>query len=269
MLHVDLNVSILLREYPFAERFDQAARLGFDAVEFWWPAGEDLRAIAKRIRDAGPQVISVNFDHGNMAAGERGLLNYAAGERRFRSNVPVAVEFAMQVGCRNLNVIAGTWRDDEGRAAQLERVRENLRLAAEAARPAGITVVVEALNSFDAGDFIFTNTRDTLAVLESVGAPNLKYLYDAYHLQRMEGNIVDTIRRYVDRIGHIQIADSPGRNQPGTGELCYRYVLQEIEAAGYTGSIGLEYQPLGSTEESLAWLPVDQRRWLDPAKLQV
>lgn len=269
MLPIDLNVSILLREYPFAERFDQAARLGFDAVELWWPAGENLTALARRIQDAGVGVVSLNFEQGDMAAGERGLLNYPEGERRFRANIPVAVDFAHRIGCRNLNVIAGVWRADASREAQLARVAENLRLAAEAAEAAGITVLVEALNAWDAGDFIFTNTRDTLAMIERVGAPNLKYLYDAYHLQRMEGNVVDTLRRHLPLVGHIQIADSPNRGQPGTGELNYRYILEAIEAMGYTGSIGLEYNAIGSTAESLAWLPVDQRRAMDPTALRL
>ncbi len=259
MLHFDLNVSILLKEYPFLKRFDQAARLNFDAVEFWWPAGEDLDAVARHIRDAGLQVALFNFDAGKMAAGDRGLLNDPERQAPFRANVPVALELAQRVGCTRLNALAGHWRAGEEREAQLERVRDNLQWAAEQARAAGITVLVEAVNSWENGAYLFTNTRDTLEFLASVGAPNVKYQYDVYHMQRMEGNIVATIRAHVDQMGHIQVADSPGRNQPGTGELNYRFIFEAIQASGYAGSIGLEYNPRGSSEESFAWLPDDRR----------
>jgi hydroxypyruvate isomerase len=259
MLHFDLNVSILLREYPFLERFDHAARLGFRAVEFWWPAGEDLDAVARRIRDAGLRVAAFNFDAGDMPAGERGLLNDPEREAQFRANVPVALDLAQRVGCARLNALAGKWRAVEAREAQLERARENLHWAAEAARPAGVTVLVEALNSWENAGYLFMNTPDTLAFLESTGVPNVAYLFDMYHMQRMEGNLSATLRAHVARIGHIQIADAPDRHQPGTGELNFRHLFREIESSGYTGHVGLEYNPLGTSEESLAWLPPEHR----------
>lgn len=253
MPHFDLNVSILLREYPFLERFDHAARLGFDSVEFWWPAGENPKAVAQRIHDAGLKVALFNFDAGNMPGGDRGLLNDPERQARFRDNVPVAIELAQRVGCTRLNALVGHWRAGEDREAQLDRVRENLQWAARQA--AGITVLVEALNTWENGPYIFTTTRDTLDFLDTVDVHNLMFQYDAYHMQRMEGNIVANISEHSARIGHIQVADSPNRHQPGTGELNYRFIFQAIEASGYAGFIGLEYNPLGSSEESFAWLP--------------
>ena len=259
MLHFDLNVSILLKEHPFLARFDRAAQLRFDAVEFWWPAGEDLRAVAQRIRDAELQVALFNFDAGDLAAGERGLLNDPERQAQFRANVPVALELAQKLGCTRINALAGKWHEGEEREAQLQRVRENLEWAAEQARAAGVTILVEALNAWENGPYLFTNTRDTLAFLDTVDAPNLQYQYDVYHMQRMEGNVVAMMREHSERIGHIQIADSPDRNQPGTGELNYPFILQAIQESGYTGMIGLEYNPRGSSEASLAWLPEDRR----------
>jgi hydroxypyruvate isomerase len=259
MLHFDLNLSILLKEYPFLERFDHAARLGFGAVEFWWPAGENLAAVARRIRDAGLRVALFNLDTGDMPAGDRGLLNDPDRQGQFRANLPIALELAQQVGCTQLNALGGKRRAGEALEPQLERVRENLRWAAEQARPAGITILVEALNEWENGPYLFTNTRDTLALLDSLGEPNVKYQYDVYHMQRMEGNIAATIRAQVERIAHIQIADSPGRNQPGTGELRFPYVFEAIVASGYRGAIGLEYHPLGPSETTFSWLPVDRR----------
>ena len=254
MLRYDLNVSILLRERPLLERFDHAARLGFAAVEFWWPAGEDLLALARRVRDAGVQVALFNFDGGDLARGERGLLNYPARQAEFRANVPVALELAQRLGCTRLNALTGKWLPGEPRASQLERVRENLQWAAELARPLGISILLEALNTWDNGPVILSSTRDTLALIDSAGTPNLACQYDIYHMQRMEGDIIATIRAHAGRFGHIQLADSPGRNQPGTGELNFRAILAAIATSPYAGWVGLEYNPLGSSEQSLAWL---------------
>jgi hydroxypyruvate isomerase len=259
MLYFDLNVSILLKEYPFLERFDRAARCGFGAVEFWWPSGEDLDAAARRIRDAGLRVALFNLDTGDMAAGDRGLLNDPDRQAQFRASVPVAIELAQRVGCTRLNALGGKRRPGEELERQLERVCENLRWAAEQARPAGITILVEALNEWENGPYLFTNTRDTLALIDSIGAPNVQYQYDVYHMQRMEGNIAATIGAHAERIAHIQIADSPGRNQPGSGELRFPFIFQAIMASGYAGSIGLEYHPLGASETTFGWLPEDRR----------
>jgi hydroxypyruvate isomerase len=254
LLNFDLNVSILLREYPFLERFDQAARLGFRAVEFWWPGGEDLKAVARRIRDNSLGVALVNFEGGDIAQGERGLLNHPTRAADFRAHVPVALELAQQIGCTRLHALVGKWLEGEDRETQLERVRENLAWTARQAAQAGVTVLVEALNVWDNGPYIFTNSADTLAFLASIGEPNLKFQYDVYHMQRMEGNITATIRATLAQIGHIQIADSPGRHQPGTGELNFPFIFQAIEQSGYQGFVGLEYNPLGSSEQSLTWL---------------
>jgi hydroxypyruvate isomerase len=259
MLQFDINVSILLKEYPFLERFDHAARLDFGAVEFWWPHGEDLGAIARHIRDAGLQVALFNFDAGDMAAGDRGLLNDPERAAQFQANVPLALEFAQQVGCTKLNTLAGKWCNGEERPSQLARVRDHLAWAAEQARAAGITILVESLNTWENSGYLFTNTPDTLRFLESVAAPNLKYQYDIYHMQRMEGNIIPTLQQHIEHIGHIQIADAPDRHQPGTGELNYRTILEAVDKSSYHGMIGLEYNPLGASEESFAWLPPEQR----------
>ncbi len=269
MLHFDLNVSILLREYPFLERFDQAARLGFGAVEFWWPAEVDLGALVRRVREADLRVALFNFDGGSIAEGERGLLNHPQRAAQFRANVPVALDLAQRLGCTTLNALAGKWLPDESRERQLERVRENMHWAAEQAQAAGVTIVVEALNSWDNGPCIFTNTHATLAFLATIGAPNLKYQYDIYHMQRMEGNIVATLGAQLAHIGHIQVADSPARHEPGSGELNYRYIFETIAASSYAGMVGLEYIPRGTTLDSLSWLPADRRGPIAAADLSL
>jgi hydroxypyruvate isomerase len=259
MLRFDVNVSILFREHPFLERFERSARLGFGAVEFWWPGGEDLKEVARRIRVADLEVVLMNLDAGDMAAGDRGLLNDPARQAQLRANVPVAIELAEQVGCRRLNALAGHWRPDEDRASQLAFVRENVEWIAERAAAAGITVMIEAVNSLQNGAYLFTTTRDALRFIDSLHAKNVAYQYDIYHMQRMEGNVVATLRDNIGRIGHIQIADSPDRHEPGTGELNYRYIFAALDATGYDGFVGLEYLPKGRSEESFGWLPPDRR----------
>ena len=158
----------------------------------------------------------------------------------------------------------------ESVAAALAAIPDSAtHIAVHDAAAAGITVTIEPLNTWDNGPCVFSTSRDTLAFIDSVGAPNLQLQYDVYHMQRMEGNIAATIAAHARRIGHIQVADSPGRNQPGTGELRFGYIFAAIAASGYTGVIGAEYNPLGASEASLAWLPPDRRGPIDPATIML
>lgn len=263
MLRFDLNISILLKEVPFLERFARAAELGFGAVEFWWPGDEYLSAIVEQIQRTGLKVALMNFDAGNMAAGERGFLNNVERQQWFRDHVPRAIEFALQIGCPRLNALVGNVSAQalSGRSneAQLELVRENLAFAADYAATVGLAVVFETLNSFENPRYLLTSTHQALTLLAEVNRPNLKYQYDMYHMQRMEGNLIATLREHIGQIGHIQVADSPERHEPGTGEIHYPHVLAALDALEYEGYIGLEYNPSTSSEASFAWLPDDRR----------
>ena len=265
MINIDLNISILLKEYPFAERFEHAARLGFEAVEFYWDADHDPAKIAHEVARNGLKVAAFNLDAGDLAAGDRGLLNSPEHETRMRENLFVALDLAEKIGCGRLTALAGNLRPCEEREQQMERIRKNLRWICREADEAGITIMVEAVNAFDNKFYPLTNTADTIEFLDSVGARNLSYLYDIFHMQRMEGNIIATLEKYAGRIGHMQIADVPGRHHPGTGEINYRNVFAAIEKSGYEGSVGLEYIPQGTTEADLEWLPRHQRSGIDAA----
>jgi hydroxypyruvate isomerase len=257
------NVSILFKEVPFLERFERAARAGFPAVEFWWPAGESLDAVEAAIAQAGLDVALFNFDAGDMPAGDRGLLSDLdpARRRRFRDNVPVALALAERLGCRRLNALVGLERSPETRDEQLGHAAENVAWAADQAAPQGAEIMIEAVNTFENGPYLLPTTRAAAAFIGRVGRPNVRLQYDAYHMQRMEGNLVATITEHASVIGHIQVADSPGRGEPGTGEINYPFVLDAIERLGYDGWIGLEYNPTtASTEESLGWLPTMSAR---------
>lgn len=269
MLQFDVNISILLKEIPFLERFAWAKRLQFGAVEFWWPGEENLEAVAQQVQETGLHVALMNFDAGNMAGGERGFLNDATRQRWFRSHVPRALDFATTIGCRQLNALVGNSIPGESREKQLELVRENLAWAADRAAEVGAGVVVESLNSFENTRYLLTNTRETVQLLAEVNRPNLKYQYDIYHMQRMEGNLIDTLRKHIGRIGHVQVADSPHRNQPGTGEIHYAHVLLALDEIGYQGYVGLEYNPATDSESSFSWLPPDRRKPLAVSDLLV
>jgi hydroxypyruvate isomerase len=245
------NVSILFKEAPFLERFGRAAAAGLTAVEFWWPP-EPVDEVEAAIREAGLEVALFNFFAGDMPAGDRGLPSDPERQGEFRDNVPVALELAEKLGCRRLNALVGLDKGD--RDGQLSLAADNIAWAADQAAQIGADVLIEAVNTFENGPYLIPTTRDALAFIDRIGRPNVRLQYDAYHMQRMEGNLVATITEHIDRIAHIQVADSPGRGEPGTGEINYPFVFSAIESLGYEGWIGLEYNPTTTTEESLSWL---------------
>jgi len=254
------NVSILFQEFPFLERFSRARDSGFSVVEFWWPSGEDLDAVERAIRDAGLEVALLNFDAGDMPAGDRGLVSDPERQDRFRDNVPVALRLAKAVGCRQLNALVGIQLPRVSREEQLALASKNVAWAADQARQQGASILIEAVNTFENGPYLLHTTAQAKQFIQDVGRDNVKLQYDAYHMQRMEGNLVATLRGSIDAIAHVQVADSPGRGEPGTGEINYAYLFQQLEGLGYDGYIGLEYRPSGGdTMESFRWLPTAGR----------
>jgi hydroxypyruvate isomerase len=249
------NLSFLFKDVPFAERFRRARDAGFSGVEFMWPGVEELPAVERAVADTGVEVALFNFDAGDMAAGDRGLLSDPDRQGRFRENVPLALELAGRIGCRRLNALVGLRRPELELDAQLQLARENVAWAAEQARAQGADIMIEAVNSYENGPYLLDTTPKAIGFLDAVAANNVKLQYDVYHMQRMEGNLGHTIGRLLSRIGHVQIADPPSRGEPGTGEINYRFVLGLLERSGYDGWVGLEYNPsTPTTEESLGWM---------------
>jgi hydroxypyruvate isomerase len=254
------NVSILFKEAPFLERFGRAADAGFSAVEFWWPLGEDLHEVEAAIKEANLNVALFNFFAGDMPAGERGLLSDPARQEAFRENVPVALDLARRLGCTKLNALVGQELPGMSREEQLDLARENVSWAAGVAAEYGVEVLVEAVNTFENGPYLLFRTDDAARFVGSVGKANVGLQHDFYHMQRMEGNLEVTLRRHIAQIRHVQVADSPGRGEPGTGEINYRHVFGVLEELGYDGYVGLEYNPTTrTTEESLGWIPEAMR----------
>jgi hydroxypyruvate isomerase len=254
------NVSILFKEVPFLDRFGRAAASGISAVEFWWPSDENPGEVEKAVKDAGVEVALFNFDAGDMPAGDRGLVGDPGRERQFRENVPVALDLARALGCGRINVLVGHEVPGMDREEQLALARENVRFSADVAQAADVTVMVEAVNTFENGPYLLYTTQQAVEFVGSVGRENVKIQHDLYHMQRMEGNLVANLQKYIGLIGHVQIADSPGRGEPGTGEIHYPFVLAALQDLGYDGYVGLEYNPTtGTTEESFGWLPEQLR----------
>lgn len=251
------NLSMLFTEYPFMERFDRAAQVGFEAVEFLFPYDEDVPAVKDALERNGLEQVLFNLPAGDFARGDRGIANDPERVQEFQDGVARALEIAATLGCLRLNCLAGLTLPDIPTDAQLATLRGNLAYAAEQAERAGVVQLLEPLNTIDTPGFLIGTTTHGLAVIEQVDHPNLRLQFDVYHQQRMEGNLAATIGREIGRIGHVQIADSPERHQPGTGEINYPFVFKALDDAGYDGWVSLEYRPRGTTEESLGWM----REW--------
>lgn len=260
MLRYSANISMGFKEYPsFYERFQKAADLGFKAVESLSPLGMDVDKVVEAVEAAGVRLIQFNFLDGDLPAGQRGHASHPAMVDQWRAEFAQALALAPRVGARQINSLAGIELDDLKREEQIACLVDNLKWAAPQLEAAGLLMMLEALNAFDNPGYLLTTTAEVLDVLEQVGSDAIMCQYDVYHMQRMEGDLVKTIRDNIAKIGHIQVADNPGRHQPGTGEINYGFVLQAIEDAGYDGYIGLEYAPDPDTAGSLGWLPEGKR----------
>jgi hydroxypyruvate isomerase len=259
-MRYDVNLSILFTELPLPDRPAAARAAGFDAVELWWPfavpepGDREVDALLRRITDAGMRLVGLNFDAGDMSAGDRGLASRPDGSARFRANIDVAVGIAEATGCRVLNALYGNRDPGLDPQAQDELAVTNVTLAAQAARRCGATVVVEPLNSRDNPHYPLTSSEAALAFADRVAADNVALLADFYHLAVMGEDPIAVIEHHAGRFGHVQIADVPGRGQPGTGTIPYRKVLAALDRSGYTGHVGLEYRPVGPSADSFGWL---------------
>ncbi len=253
------NLSMLYTEVPFLERFAKAAAAGFRHVEFLFAYEVGAEAIRQRLDDLGLTVVLFNLYPGDFAAGERGLLSHPDRRDEARRRVEEALEFARRIGCHRIHAMLGNRRPDLERARQVACAVEQLAWAAPLAEEADVTLLVEPLNAFDAPDYLIHTTAEGMEIVRAVDHPRVRLQYDVYHGQMQEGNLIHTITEHLAHIGHIQISDVPGRHQPGTGEIHFPNIFAALEQLGYTGYIGLEYRPLGETDESLAWLPQKAR----------
>lgn len=265
----DVNLSILFTELPLLERPAAARTAGFDAVEFWWPfaapvpADPDVDAFIRSIKDAGVQLVGLNFFAGDMPGGDRGLVSWPGRSVEFRESVQVAVGIAAELGCPLLNALYGNRIEGASPAEQDRTATENLTFAAGAASRIDAAVLIEPLSG--APRYPLRTAADAIAVIDRVpGCDNVRLLADLYHLQVNGDDPAAVVTAFADRIGHVQIADVPGRHEPGTGSLDVDGLSRALAATGYRGHVGLEYTPSGASADSFEWLPRERRPALRP-----
>jgi hydroxypyruvate isomerase len=248
------NLTMLFTELPFPERFVQAKQAGFSLVEYLFPYEYPAAELKQRLDDNGLTQVLFNLPCGDWANGERGIAALPGRVEEFRAGVSQAIDYALTLGVKQINCLAGI-RDPGYREQQHhDTLVGNLRYAAEALAAHGIRLLLESINHFDIPGFFVNRTAEARAILQEVNQPNVFLQYDVYHAQREEGELTATIRNHLEQIGHIQIADNPGRHQPGTGEINYPFLFQELDRLGYQGVVGLEYVPEPETVQSLAWI---------------
>lgn len=253
------NLSMLFTEVPLLQRFERAARAGFSAVEMQFPYEAPAAALREQLDAHGLQMVLHNLPGGDWAAGDRGIGCHPARVDEFRAGVAKAIAYATTLGVPQLNCLAGKAPAGVDEATLRATFVANLRFAAAALKEAGLKLLIEPINNHDVPGFWLNHTAKALSVLDEVGADNAFVQYDIYHAQRTEGELAATMEKHLARIGHIQLADNPGRNEPGTGEINYPFLFHHLDKIGYTGWIGAEYKPLGTTEAGLHWIEPYQR----------
>jgi len=248
------NLSMLYGEHDFLDRFAAAAKDGFRGVEYLFPYAFEKEVLAEALKANGLTQVLHNMPAGDWDAGERGLgcLPDRVGE--FHDGVGKAIDYAKALGCTQLHAMAGV-RPEGVSADKLDKTYiDNLKFAAAETEKAGIKLLIEAINTIDIPGFYLSTSAQALAVIDTVGSDNLFFQYDIYHMQIMEGDLARTIEKNLAKIPHMQLADNPGRHEPGTGEINYTFLFDAIDRMGYKGWIGCEYKPKAGTSAGLGWM---------------
>ena len=254
------NLTMLFNEVPFLDRFERAARAGFETVEFLFPYAFPKEEVAARLKGNRLKLVLHNLPAGDWDAGERGIACLPDRVDEFREGVGRAIEYGSALGAPQLNCLAG--KAPLGATDDMLRKTfvANLKYAAAELKKAGIRLLIEPINTYDIPGFYLNRTAQAISIMDEVGSDNLFLQYDIYHAQRFEGELAATMTKQLARIGHIQIADNPGRNEPGSGEINYPFLFAHLDRIGYAGHVGCEYKPAGSTEAGLGWLEQARRR---------
>jgi hydroxypyruvate isomerase len=247
------NLSMLFTEVDFLDRFELAAKFGFQAVEFLFPYAWPAEVVAERLATNNLTLVLHNLPAGNWDAGERGIACLPDRVDEFRAGVHKAVQYAQTLGVKQLNCLAGKAPPDVAPERLKQTFIDNLQFAAQVLNAASLKLLIEPINTFDIPGFYLNRTAQALEILEEVGHDNVYVQYDLYHAQRMEGELAATVEKHLARIAHIQLADNPGRHEPGTGEMNYAFLFAHLKRIGYTGWIGCEYKPATTTQAGLDW----------------
>ena len=253
MTKLAANLTMLFNEQAFLDRFEAAARAGFRGVEFLFPYAFHADQIADRLNRFQLDLVLHNLPAGNWDGGERGIAILPDRVSEFQDGVGEAIKYAKVLGVKQLNCLVGIRPEGVSEDAARTTLVENLKFAAKALKAEKIDLLIEPINTFDIPGFVLSRTQQAIDLIDQVNAPNLYVQYDIYHMQRMEGELAATIKANLPKIRHVQLADNPGRNEPGTGEINYRYLFGLLDEIGYQGWIGCEYKPRTTTEEGLGW----------------
>jgi hydroxypyruvate isomerase len=253
MIRLAANLTMLYNEVDFLDRFAAAAKSGFEAVEYLFPYAYPKEQLAERLQQHRLKQVLFNLPAGDWAKGDRGNACMPDRIGEFQEGVGKAIDYARALGCTQVNCLAGIAPSGIDPKQAHETFVANLRFAISKLDGTGIKLLIEAVNTFDIPGFFLCRTRQALDVISEVGSDNLYLQYDIYHMQRMEGELANTIKANFNRIAHMQLADNPGRNEPGTGEINYRFLFGFIESLGYNGWIGCEYKPKTNTVDGLNW----------------
>ena len=254
MTRLAANLTMLFTEQPFLERFQAASQAGFRAVEFLFPYAFAPEQIADQLRTHRLQLVLHNLPAGNWDAGERGIACHPDRVAEFRAGVDEAIRYARALEVPLLNCLVGILPPGVSREAAREVLVGNLKYAATRLKEQGIRLLIEPINHFDIPGFFLNTTRQAVELILATGSDNLFVQYDIYHMQRMEGELANTLKANLSLIGHVQLADSPGRGEPGSGEINYRDLCNWLEDIGYRGWIGCEYKPQAGTTAGLGWI---------------
>jgi hydroxypyruvate isomerase len=251
------NLSFLFGEVPFLDRFGEAARAGFTAVEFAFAYEYPPRELAARLQEHSLSLVLINAPPGDMAAGDRGLAAQPGREHEFAASLATALNYAHALSCPRVHVMAGVvpgGADPAQREQQRSTFVRNLRFAAREAEERGVELTIEPINTRDMPGYLLNTQAEAHAIREEVGADNLKVQMDLYHAQVVEGDLSEKLKRWLPHIGHIQIAGVPGRHEPDVGEINYAHVFALLDELRYPGWVGCEYRPLAGTAAGLRWM---------------
>jgi hydroxypyruvate isomerase len=252
------NLTMLFNEVPFIDRFRLAANAGFKGVEFLFPYAYSATDLKTQLDQNQLTLVLHNLPAGDWDAGERGIACLPDRVQEFQEGVAKAIEYARVLGVPQLNCLAGKAPQGADPKVLHDTFVANLRFAAAELKKANLKLLIEPINTFDIPGFFLSTTGQAIDILSEVASDNLFVQYDIYHAQRMEGELSKTIETNLSKIAHIQLADNPGRNEPGTGEINYRYLFNLLDRLGYKGWIGCEYKPATTTEAGLGWISTHQ-----------
>jgi hydroxypyruvate isomerase len=248
------NLTMLYNEHAFLDRFEAAAKAGFRGVEFLFPYAYRAEEIAERLHKHKLELVLHNLPPGNWDAGERGIACHPDRVGEFQDGVGTAIKYAKVLGVRQLNCLAGKLPAGVDPEKARATLAANVRFAADKLKAEGIRLLIEPINAFDIPGFFVNRTAQAIEIIRASGADNAFVQYDIYHAQRMEGELAATIKQHLASIRHMQLADNPGRNEPGTGEINYAFLLRWIDEVGYDGWVGCEYKPKATTDAGLGWI---------------